>query len=162
PCPDGLVPDGMYISAGSPTRSLRTAGKDGREWLIVAGEEFKPGEPEQEQKTLEDLKNWLTSTLGTSEITHLWTNEDFRSMDGAAFIGPASSAQPNLLVATGFEAWGITQGMVAAEIIAARIQGREHPAESLYDSTRLKLVAGGATFASENLAAAVHLVGDRR
>lgn len=161
PCPDGLVLDGMYISAGSPTRSLRSAGKGGREWLIVAGEEFKPGEPEQEQKTLADLKNWLTSTLGTSEITHLWTNEDFRSMDGAAFIGPASSSQPNMLVATGFEAWGITQGAVAADIIAATLLGQEHPAAKIFEASRLKPLAGGSTFVSENTKAAGHLVGDR-
>lgn len=82
-------------------------------------------------------------------------------MDNAAFVGPASSSADRLLVATGFEAWGISQGTVAADILAERILGREHRAATLFDSTRIKPIAGGAEFTKENLKAAGHLVGDR-
>jgi len=151
----------MFISSAYHSPSFRTAKKDDRNWLIVAGDEFKPGEPAQERQTVEDLKSWLGSTLGVQTLSHLWTNEDFRSMDGAAFIGPASSSQPNMLVATGFEAWGLTQSAVAADIIASYLLGERHPAAHLFEASRVKPLAGGTTFISENTKAAGHMVGDR-
>jgi len=161
PKPEGLELDGMYISAGKPTHSFRTATKGGQEWLIVGGDEYRPGEPAQERQAVEDLLAWVASTFGIKTVSHLWTNEDFRPMDGAAFIGPVSSSQPNMLVATGFEAWGLSQGAVAADIIAARLLGQDHPAFKLFEASRVKPLAGGSTFVSENTKAAGHLVGDR-
>jgi Rieske Fe-S protein len=82
-------------------------------------------------------------------------------MDGMAFVGPATSGKPDLLVATGFNAWGITQGAVAGEILAARILEKIHPCADLYDATRVKPVAGGPTFVMENVKTAAHLAGER-
>ncbi|MCV0397776.1 MAG: FAD-dependent oxidoreductase [Rhizobiaceae bacterium] len=161
PLADGVEVNGMFINAGSPTRSLRTAMRDGRTYVIAAGDEFRPGEPEDERRAVGDLVDFLNRRFGIEEPTHLWTNEDFRPMDGAAFIGPADGRHPNLLVATGFAAWGITQGVVAGELLAALARGEHHPAASLYDATRHKPVAGGAEFLKENLKAGGHLVGDR-
>jgi glycine/D-amino acid oxidase-like deaminating enzyme/nitrite reductase/ring-hydroxylating ferredoxin subunit len=160
--PRGLSLDGMFISAGSPTHSFRTANRDGREWLIAAGKEFKPGEPEQEREAVKELQIWLEDTFDIRALSHLWTNEDFRSMDGAAFIGAAGSSQPDLLVATGFDAWGLTQGVVAADIMADRLLHlEEHPAAKLFRADRVKPLAGGGTFVTENTKAAGHMVGDR-
>jgi len=159
--PEGRSLNGMFISAGTPSHSLRTAVKDGQTYLIAASGEFKTGEPETEREMIEDLRSFLSQNFGIGEFTHLWTNEDFRPMDGAAFIGPATSGRENLLVATGFDAWGITQGVVAGAILAERILGREHPAASLFDATRIKPLAGALEFAKGNVEAAGHLIGDR-
>ncbi|MFC6490257.1 FAD-dependent oxidoreductase [Nitratireductor sp. GCM10026969] len=159
--PEGKPLDGMFISAGSPSHSLRTAEKAGRTYLIAAGGEYKNGEPDEERQMVDDLTAFLDSAFGIKQLSHFWTNEDFRPMDSAAFVGPASSGSDRLLVATGFEAWGISQGTVAADILAERILGREHRAATLFDATRIKPIAGGAEFTKENLKAAGHLVGDR-
>lgn len=82
-------------------------------------------------------------------------------MDGTAFIGRADKRHPNLLVATGFASWGITQGAVAGDILAAAILGQEHPASSLYDATRLKPISSAAKFVKNNMKAGGHLIGDR-
>src|SRR5690606_12416148 len=50
---------------------------------------------------------------------------------------------------------------VAAEVLAHRILDKEHPCRDLFDATRIKPVAGGPTFVSENVKTAAHLVGDR-
>ncbi|WP_309084239.1 FAD-dependent oxidoreductase [Chelativorans sp.] len=161
PLPDDKMIDGMFISAGSPSHSLRTAVRNGQTYLIAAGGEFKNGETEQERQVVEELRTFLADVFGIRSITHFWTNEDFRPMDGAAFIGPAGRGRENLLVATGFEAWGITQGVVAGAILADRILGRTHPAAELFDATRIKPLASATEFTKENLKAAGHLIGDR-
>jgi glycine/D-amino acid oxidase-like deaminating enzyme/nitrite reductase/ring-hydroxylating ferredoxin subunit len=162
PLPEDKRIDGMFISAGSPSHSLRTAMKNGQTYLIAAGGEFKTGEAEQEKRMLEDLRAFLNRNFGIESFTHLWTNEDFRPMDGMPYIGPASSGDPDLLVATGFNAWGITQGVVAGNILADRILGRQpSPASELFDATRIKPVASAKEFLKGNIESAGHMIGDR-
>lgn len=161
PLPEGVMLEGMFLRAGSPSHSFRTAQRDGRTFLVAAGPEYRTGEPDEQQKAVDDLLLFLRRHFRIEEPTHVWTNEDFRSMDGAAFIGPADSDHPRLLVATGFAAWGMTQGVVAGEILAAAVQGRAHPAAELYNATRIKPVSGAAEFVKENVKAGAMLVGDR-
>lgn len=160
PLPEIRRLNGMFISAGAPSHSLRTAEREGRTFLIAVGGEYKPGDVGEAGSKFDDLRVFVENAFGITSLSHAWTNEDFRSMDGAAFIGPATSGS-NLLIATGFDAWGITQGVVAADILAEHILGRTHPAAELFDSTRIKPVAGASEFAKGNLDAARHLVGDR-
>ncbi len=161
PLPDGVALDGMFISAGRPGHSFRTATRDGQTWLVAVGQEFPLGQPEDQAAAVDDLRHFLRAHFRVDAPTHLWTNEDFRSMDGTAFIGPVDRDNPDLLVATGFSAWGITQGAVAGDVLAAAILGQPHPAADLYDAGRIRPVASAARFVSGNLKAGAHLVGDR-
>lgn len=81
-------------------------------------------------------------------------------MDGAAFVGPAER-DSKLLIATGFDAWGISQGVVAADILADRLLGRTNEAAMLFDATRIKPVSGAFEFTKGNLEAAANLFGER-
>ncbi|KQU72394.1 hypothetical protein ASC75_23700 [Aminobacter sp. DSM 101952] len=161
PMPANLNLDGMYLSASKPSFSVRAASRSNKEFLIVAGPEFQPGEQNAQANCVAELLEFIGQSLHAEEPTHLWINEDFRSMDGIPFIGQASARQPNLLVATGFGAWGITQGFVAGEMLASRILGIKHPCRELFDPARVKPIAGGPSFVSGNIKAATHLVGDR-
>lgn len=161
PLPEHVTLDGMFISAGTPSRSFRTATKDSQRFLVAAGGEFKTGDQKGAGDTIADMLAFVDRSFGIKEVTHLWINEDFRSMDGVAFVGPASSSKPHLLLATGFAAWGITQGVVAAEILSAHVLGIGHPAADVFAANRMKPLAGGTTFLFENVATATHLVGER-
>ncbi|MCG6116146.1 MAG: FAD-dependent oxidoreductase [Mesorhizobium sp.] len=161
PLPSIKRVEGMYITASAPSRSFRTAKIDGTTYLVAAGREFKTGEEGQEGEAVEDLQAFMRENFGIDEPSHLWTSEDFRPMDGVPFIGPATSSKPNLHVATGFEAWGLTLGVVAAAIIAGEITGERHGARDIFAASRLKPWKGGGTFISENAKAGAHLIGDR-
>lgn len=161
PMPQDIALDGMFLSAGEPSRSFRTARHNGQTFLVAAGGEFKPGVPEQQAQAMEELVAFMRGELRTGEPTHRWINEDFRPMDGTALIGPATSSHTNIQVATGFNAWGITQGCVAGEIAAMHVIGEEHTAAGLYDATRIRPIAGGPAFISGNVQAAFHLIADR-
>jgi hypothetical protein len=60
-------------------------------------------------------------------IYYYWTNHDYASTDGMPFIGRASSSAQHLLVATGFNAWGITTGTAAGMILSDLALGRAKP-----------------------------------
>ncbi|HEX9946767.1 MAG TPA: FAD-dependent oxidoreductase [Allosphingosinicella sp.] len=153
------VPPGMYKNAEVPGHSIRThRHENGQVYGIVAGTSFKPGHPDEEREYLADIERWLTENFDAGPIEYRWINEDYTPMDGAPFIG-WSSRSDGYLVATGFDAWGISNGTVAAEIIADLATGKENRWLEVFDATRVKPVAGGPEFVKENLSVAAHLVG---
>ena len=156
--PIGRVPPGMYKNAEKPGRSIRTHRHNGETWAIVAGTTFKPGHPDEEQEYIQDVEGWLTEHFQAGPVQYRWINEDYDAMDGAPYIGWSSKGGDGYLVATGFAAWGISNGTVAGMIIADLVAGRDNPWLPVFDATRVKPVAGAKEFAKENLDVAAHLV----
>jgi glycine/D-amino acid oxidase-like deaminating enzyme/nitrite reductase/ring-hydroxylating ferredoxin subunit len=161
PVADVALGHGMFINAGSPTHSFRSAEKDGATYVVATGGEFKTGTPKDQAAMVADLREFLRSAFHIENLSNLWINEDFRPMDGLPFIGRVNSAKSRFFVATGFDAWGITQGTAAAEIIADLILGRSNDAAEIFDAARLRPLAGGRELVAENLKAGAHLLKDR-
>ena len=155
----GALP-GMYKNVETPSHSIRTHRREGGQtYAIVAGTSFKPGNPDEEQKNLRDIERWLTEKFDAGPIEYRWINEDYSSIDKAPFVGWSSSVGDGYLVATGFAAWGISNGTAAAMIIADLAMGRENRWLSMFDATRVKPLAGAKDFAVGNVEVAAHLVG---
>src|SRR3546814_2288066 len=55
-------------------------------------------------------------------------------MDGAPFVGWSSSGGKGYLVATGFAAWGISNGTAAAMILTDLVTGKDNRWTSLFDA----------------------------
>lgn len=155
----GRVPDGMYINVEEPTHSIRThKPRNGDVYGIVAGSGFKPGHPDEERKSFADIERWLAENFDAGPVEYRWVNEDYASIDGAPFVGWSSSMADGYLVATGFNAWGISNGAAAALILADLAVGKDHPWLELFNATRIEPIAGGAKFVKENAAVGKHLV----
>jgi glycine/D-amino acid oxidase-like deaminating enzyme/nitrite reductase/ring-hydroxylating ferredoxin subunit len=155
----GRVPQGMYISVEQPRHSTRGHRDDeGADWMIFTGPSFTHGNVEEERKAFAEIEGFARDHFGVG-ADYRWTNEDYQAMDKSPFVGWASSIGQSCLVATGFNAWGITNGTAAAILIADLIQGRDNPWLKVFDATRIKPVAGGKDFLTHNAAVAGHLVG---
>jgi Rieske Fe-S protein len=160
--PAAALPQGMYISDRQPVRSFRPARVGGVDYVVVTGPSFKPGETGSERDAFAELESWLDATFALGDGDRFrWANEDFHPMDDLPFVGAASSGTPHLLVATGFDAWGITTGVLAGRILADAIEGRSHPLAPILDAARLRPIKGGATFVAENVRSGATLVRDR-
>src|SRR3546814_15946054 len=79
-------------------------------------------------------------------------------MDDALFVGWSSSGGKGDLVATGFAAWGISNGTAAAMILTDLVTGEDNRWTSLFDATRVKPVAGAKAFIKGTSAVAPHMV----
>ena len=153
------APEGMFISTEQPTHSVRTARRGDEIWLVAIGGAFKPGHPDETEDKFDDLEAFLRQEFGLDTVDYAWTNEDYEPMDGMPFVGRATPATEHLYVATGFKAWGITNGTAAGMILADTIVGRANPWAEVFDATRTKPLAGAKSFIGENVAAGAHLVG---
>jgi glycine/D-amino acid oxidase-like deaminating enzyme/nitrite reductase/ring-hydroxylating ferredoxin subunit len=154
----GRVPNGMYINAENPRHSVRGHRDDeGQSWMIFAGPSFKHGHVDDERAGFAEIERFAAEHFGVAP-EYRWTNEDYTPMDHAPFVGWSSSGSGAYLVATGFNAWGISNGTAAAIMLADIITDRENPWTDLYDARRIKPLAGGAEFVKGNAEVASHLV----
>jgi glycine/D-amino acid oxidase-like deaminating enzyme/nitrite reductase/ring-hydroxylating ferredoxin subunit len=155
----GRVPDGMYISVETPRHSTRGHRDDeGQSWMIFTGPSFKHGHVDQERDSFAEIERFAAGTFGVMP-DYRWTNEDYTPMDHAPFIGWSTSNNHPLLVATGFNAWGISTGTAAAILLADLIEGKENPWEELFDARRIKPLASAGEFVKGSANVASHLIG---
>ena len=59
-------------------------------------------------------------------IVSRWAAQDCMTLDDIPYIGQYSPGTPDLYVATGFNKWGMTSSMVAADILADLVQGKKN------------------------------------
>lgn len=156
---EGDVPDGMYLSADSPTRSVRTvtagdgAGAQGAPQLIVGGAGHPVGRTESELGMLEELVAWARETFPVGAETHRWSAQDYTSHNRVPFIGVMPRTLGRVRFATGYAKWGLTNAPAAALRIASELRGeklRERAAWMKVIGTRLTVPADLARGAKEN------------
>lgn len=152
------IPDGMFISADSPARSLRTT-KSG--WLIVGGESHVVGRDSDTSSHYEALEKWARETLDLEEVGPRWSAQDYHSTDELPLVGQLGHGTTNVLTATAFNKWGFSNGAAAALMLRDRILGQENEWSSTFDSTRSSVLRNIKTSLKDNAEVGVHLVGDR-
>jgi glycine/D-amino acid oxidase-like deaminating enzyme/nitrite reductase/ring-hydroxylating ferredoxin subunit len=119
------VPDGMFLSAGSPTRSIRDAPvPDGRR-LVVGGNGHTVARTDSELKHFDGLREWTAKYFPGAIETHAWSAQDYRSHDGIPYVGHLPRGGGRIHLATGFDKWGMTNAVAAARNITARILGEK-------------------------------------
>lgn len=159
---DGPAPPGMYLSVDEPTRSLRTAPHRGGEVLIVGGEGTPIGDGPPPSVAVAELERWARLHFPVGELVAAWSAHDQTPADHLPYVGPMTPRSSRVLVATGFEKWGITMGVAAAAMLTSRLIGDGDPdvADRIrrFDPARLDI--GSLPEAARiNLRVAARLVG---
>ncbi|GAA3389271.1 FAD-dependent oxidoreductase [Streptomyces roseoviridis] len=158
--PADLAPRGTYLTHEHDTRSVRTAPlSDGRRLLIVTGESFTPGDGEVGAR-YERLAAWTGEHFPQARVTHRWAAQDNSSTDGVPFVGRFHPGSRHVHVAAGFGGWGMSNGVMAGRLLAARIAGEELPWSALYDPGRFH-VRETASLMKLQGSVVKHFVGDR-
>jgi Rieske Fe-S protein len=154
----GDRPLGMYITAETPTRSIRSTA-DG--WVILGGEGHKVGEDDDERGNYDRLESWARDEYGATEIGYRWSAQDYESVDGLPYVGRISVNHGRTWVATAFRKWGMSNGAAAALLLADAVNGRDNPWLDAFDATRLAPGASIKQLVSENLDVGRRFVADR-
>ncbi|MDG4764547.1 FAD-dependent oxidoreductase [Solwaraspora sp. WMMD406] len=161
PIPAGQDPHGMYLTTEENTRSVRTAPyRDGQRLLIVTGESFTPGTGSVTERWRR-LADWTEARFAVRSPTYRWAAQDNDTTDRLPYIGQLRPGGERVWVATGFGGWGMSNGVLAGKLIAARIDGTPPSWSDLFDPRRLRPTAEAGTFLRANAEVAKHFVGDR-
>ncbi|MDY0884410.1 FAD-dependent oxidoreductase [Dongia soli] len=129
--------DGMFLGIDEPTHSIRIGQDASGPLLIVLGPRFETGHDRNVAQRFLDLEDWARAHLPVAEAVWRWCNEDYDTVDRMPYVGqPDPAKAPGFHVATGFNAWGITNGTAAGLTISGEICKGERPWGNLYDPTR--------------------------
>jgi len=151
-------PDGMYINTGTPTRSVRTTPYPGGRLLIVVGEKHRTGEETDTEQHYRALEEFARMSFGVEEFEYRWSTQDNYSIDRVPYIGKLNPASERVYVATGFSAWGMTNGTLSGMILSDMILGVQNPWAEFYDPNRAPAVG---KLIKENVGIPKHWVGAR-
>jgi len=110
--------DGTYVDDSDDGLSFRNYGN----LLLLGGGGHRTGKQGGNWTELAAFAQ--THYPGSKEVCR-WATQDCMSLDGVPYIGQYSSRTPNLYVATGFNKWGMTSSMVAADLLCDIVQGKE-------------------------------------
>lgn len=130
----GPIPQGMYLSLDDPTRSLRTAPAAEHERLVVGGNGHIVGQNQSPRAQLRDLERWAVERFPGAELTHSWSAQDYQSLDHAPYVGPITHGEEGILVATGFNKWGLTNAVAASLALSEfLLEGQMSWGRTVYD-----------------------------
>ena len=158
---DGPAPEGMYLSADEPTRSVRPYRRGSEELLVIEGESHKVGQDPDTRRRYAALEEWARETFDVRSIDYRWSAQDYMPVDDIPYIGRLTPASERVYVATGFKKWGMTTGTFAGTIITDAILGRDNPWAPLFDATRVDLTHSAKQFVTENANVAKRFMADR-
>lgn len=114
----------MYLSADSPTRSLRTATSGDDELLLVGGNGHVVGQHSRPTRELvDDLAAWTLRHFPGAERTHVWSAQDYQSHNHVPFVGLLPRGGGHVWLATGYGKWGMSNAPMAALNLTAQILG---------------------------------------
>jgi glycine/D-amino acid oxidase-like deaminating enzyme len=119
----GNLTRGMYISADSPTRSVRYAPTPTGDRLIVGGASHPVGHEKSPASSVQELDSWAKVHYPGAMQTHYWSAQDYAPIDELPYVGPILPGHDKIFVATGFDKWGMTNGTAAALALSSRILG---------------------------------------
>jgi glycine/D-amino acid oxidase-like deaminating enzyme len=158
----GELPDGMFISGDSPTRSIRTAPVGDGQLLLVGGESHRTGAGGDTEQRYRNLERFAREHWDVRSVEYRWSSQDGITLDGIPYVGRITPRSRRILTATGFGKWGMTGGTAAAAVLAELLESDiRSPAAKLLDPWRVTVRASLPTLIEENAKVGVHFVGDQ-
>jgi glycine/D-amino acid oxidase-like deaminating enzyme len=120
---------GMYIDEANGGLSFRNYG----DILLLGGNGHRTG---KKSSGWEKLSDFTEKYYPNATETARWATKDCMTLDGVPYIGKYSQKLGEIYVATGFNKWGMTSGMVSAMIISDMILGRENTYKEIFSPSR--------------------------
>lgn len=121
------------INLDQPTHSIRfhQDQQTKKSYLLYLSESHTLGS--HEQGKLEQELSEKIATLFQTKPIFTWSNYDIMTLDGMPYIG---SLEPNFFMATGYNTWGMTNGILAGKILHDLLVGRKNAYTDLFDPHR--------------------------
>ncbi len=121
--------NGMYVDKSDTGMSFRPY----RNLLLLGGGGHRTG---KKGGCWAELESFAKRHYKNAEIVGKWATQDCVTLDGVPYIGKYSRKTPNVYVATGFNKWGMTNAMVAANILSDLVCEGQSEYASVFSPSR--------------------------
>lgn len=120
-----------YITSKNPCLSIRYF-EDKEKYLIILKNSHNIS------NHLNNLKNYhdFLSEINKKNISYIWENTDLITVDKMPYIGLLKRNDNNLLIATGFNTWGMTNSVLSSLIIKDIILNKDNEYINLFSPLR--------------------------
>lgn len=140
----GQVTKALYWDTKEPYHYVRLVDNvDGKDLLLVGGEDHKTGQANDAALRFRHLKDWAQVTFGVDgQEVFTWSGQVMEPIDGLAFIGRNPGSE-NIYIVTGDSGHGLTHGTIAGMLISDLIVGKTNNWMDLYNPSRKNIRALG-------------------
>ena len=121
--------NGMYLDEKKNGFSFRNY----KNLLLIGGGDHRTGKTGGSYTVLYDF---CRQNYPDSAVKYSFAAQDCMSLDGMPYIGRYPGSSRDIYVATGFNKWGMTSSIAAADILADMVTGRKNPYAGLFAPDR--------------------------
>ena len=121
--------EGMYVDESDTGLSFRSFGN----LLLLGGGGHRTG---KQGGCWQELEDFSKNHYKNEEIVDKWATQDCVTLDDIPYIGQYSKFTPDVFVATGFNKWGMTNAMVAADILCDLTGEKQNQYAAVFDPSR--------------------------
>lgn len=120
---------GMYLDEDKKGLSFRNYNG----LLLIGGGSHRTG---KQGGNWAEIKEFAQKYYPHAHEKYRWATQDCMSLDGIPYIGHYSARTHDLYVATGFNKWGMTTSMVAADILCDMVTGKRNDYSEVFNPSR--------------------------
>ena len=120
---------GLYVDDSDRGLSFRSYG----DLLLLGGGGHRTG---KQGGCWQELEEFSKRHYTGAKIVAKWATQDCMTLDGMPYIGPYSKSTPDVFVATGFQKWGMTNAMVAADILCDLVCEKTNAYAKIFSPSR--------------------------
>jgi len=124
--------DGMYVDESDTGLSFRSCG----DLLLLGGGGHRTG---KHGGCWQELEAFAGKHYPDAEIVGRWAAQDCMTLDGIPYIGQYARSTPDVFVATGFNKWGMSNAMVAADLLCDLVCEKANPYDDVFSPSRTML-----------------------
>ena len=124
--------NGMYVDESDMGLSFRNYG----DLLLLGGGGHRTG---KKGDCWQELENFARKHYKNAEIVGKWATQDCMTLDDIPYIGQYAKSTPDVFVATGFNKWGMTNAMIAADLLCDLVKDKSNFYSSVFDPSRTVL-----------------------
>lgn len=120
---------GMYVDESNTGLSFRSYG----DLLLLGGGGHRTG---KQGGCWQELEDFAKKHYKNAEIVGRWATQDCMTLDSVPYIGQYSKSMPDVFVATGFNKWGMSNAMVAADLLCDLVCDKDNPYAEVFSPSR--------------------------
>ena len=125
----------VAISNENPVYSIRYHTDDAKTYIIYAGSSHCIANHFDAEKRYKELINDYKNYIG-KDIKYYFLNHDVMTPDHLPYIGSVYKNDNSLLIATGFNKWGMTNGTIAGKILSDIVLDKDNKYIELFSLHR--------------------------